>query len=233
MTTKSVNDPSHFTLHTMQNKQPQGIFDNVKGIASGIQRLGMLYFEKARLQTAEKITILLSTIAFTAVMLALIVIFLAFVCIGVGHLLASTIAPHWAYMIVAGFYLIVILVAVALRRPIFIDPIARFMSRLLVEAPEADDPGDMPMTPRSKRQDDEVETPEPDSDSTDIDAESEPEDQYDEIARRIAAFIKNRGEKRESDDDREPDEITIIEVSDDDADDSDNDEKDNEKGGDE
>lgn len=98
----------------------------------------MLYFEKARLKTTEKITILLATIAFTAVITALGLVFFVFVSIGVGHYLATSIAPHLAYLIVAAFYLLIFLLALAMRRRLFVDPISRFMSRLLVEEPEED-----------------------------------------------------------------------------------------------
>lgn len=116
--------------------QEQSISESLGFIAKGAKRLGILYFEKARLKTTEKITILLSTIAFSAVIMALGIVCLVFVSIGIGHLLATSIAPHLAYLIVAAFYLILFICVVALRRRLFVDPIARFMSRLLVEEPE-------------------------------------------------------------------------------------------------
>lgn len=116
----------------------QTISESLAGITHGIKRLGVLYFEKARLKTTEKITILLATIAFTAVITALGLVFFVFVSIGVGHYLATSIAPHLAYLIVAAFYLLIFLLALAMRRRLFVDPISRFMSRLLVEEPEED-----------------------------------------------------------------------------------------------
>ncbi len=116
--------------------QEQSIAQSVGTIVKGVKRLGILYFEKARLKTTEKITILLSTIAFSAVIMALGIVCLVFVSIGIGHLLATSIAPHLAYLIVAAFYLILFVTVIALRRKLFVDPIARFMSRLLVEEPE-------------------------------------------------------------------------------------------------
>lgn len=104
----------------------------------GVKRLGTLYFEKARLKTTEKITILLATIAFTAVLMAVIMVCLVFISIGIGHLLATTIAPHWAYLFIAAFYVLLLVLVIAFRRPLFVDPISRFMSRLLVEEPEED-----------------------------------------------------------------------------------------------
>lgn len=114
----------------------QNIADTITGMISGIKRLGLLYFEKGRLKVTEKITILLATIAFSAVIMALGLVCLVFVSIGIGHLLATTIAPHLAYLIIAAFYLIFFGLAIILRRKLFVDPISRFMSRLLVEEPE-------------------------------------------------------------------------------------------------
>lgn len=68
--------------------------------------------------------------------MALGIVCLVFVSIGIGHLLATSIAPHLAYLIVAAFYLILFVTVIAMRRKLFVDPIARFMSRLLVEEPE-------------------------------------------------------------------------------------------------
>ncbi|MDE6397162.1 MAG: phage holin family protein [Muribaculaceae bacterium] len=109
---------------------------NISALFSGVKDLGVLYFEKARLKTTEKITILLATVAYSAVIMALGLVCLVFVSIGIGHLLATTLAPHLAYLIIAAFYLIVFILAIVFRRRLFVDPIARFMSRLLVEKPE-------------------------------------------------------------------------------------------------
>ena len=101
-----------------------------------VKRLGSLYFENVRLKTTEKITILLAAIAFYAVAMAMGLVCLVFVSIGIGHLLATTLAPHLAYLFIAAFYLILFVLTIVFRRQIFIDPIARFVSRLLVEVPE-------------------------------------------------------------------------------------------------
>lgn len=109
---------------------------NLSAMFTGVKDLGVLYFEKARLKTTEKITILLATVAYSAVIMALGLVCLVFVSIGIGHLLATTLAPHLAYLIIAAFYLIIFILAIVFRRQLFVDPIARFMSRLLVEKPE-------------------------------------------------------------------------------------------------
>ena len=108
----------------------------LSAIARNVKRLFALNVENVRLKATDKLTVLLSSIAFYAVAMVMGLVCLVFVSIGLGHLLATTLAPHLAYLIIAFFYLIMFILVFALKRRLFIDPIARFMSRLLVEIPE-------------------------------------------------------------------------------------------------
>lgn len=104
-----------------------------------VKRLGSLYLESMKLKTTEKITVLLSSIAYIAVIIAVGLVCLVFISIGIGHLLATTIAPHLAYLFIAAFYLLLFVLAIVFKRQIFVDPIARFMSRLMVDPPKQAD----------------------------------------------------------------------------------------------
>lgn len=95
-----------------------------------------LAIEDARLGASEKLTILLSTLAFYGMGAALGLLVLVFVSIGVGHLLADTIAPKMAYIYVACFYVLLFVLMVLFRRQIFINPIARLITRLFVAPPQ-------------------------------------------------------------------------------------------------
>ena len=108
----------------------------ISAIARNVKRLFALNVENVRLKATDTLTVLLSSIAFYAVAMVMGLVCLVFVSIGLGHLLATTLAPHLAYLIIAFFYLIMFILVFALKRRLFIDPIARFMSRLLVEIPE-------------------------------------------------------------------------------------------------
>lgn len=101
-----------------------------------VKRISSLFIERLRLKSAEKTTIILAAVAFYAVAMALGLICLVFISLGIGHLLATTAAPHIAYLIIAAFYMVLLIMVFALRKRIFIDPIARFISRVLVEMPE-------------------------------------------------------------------------------------------------
>lgn len=147
--------------------------NRMREITRDAQRLGGLFITKARLKTTEKLTVLLSTIAFVAIIAAITVVLVVFITLGVGHLLATTTAPHLAYLIVAGFYLVLLFIAILLRKRLIINPISRFMSRLILEAPK-----DSLIDSESKS-----------------DAEAkEPEIDYDRLAQHIIAELERRGE---------------------------------------
>lgn len=123
----------------MPIKARQTIRDSINGISDDARRLAMLYIDKAKLVTTEKLSLTLSSIAFSAVAIAVGIVFLVFVSIGIGHLLASSIAPHLAYLIVAGFYLVLFIAIFCLRKRLFINPVTRFMSRMILNEPDSVD----------------------------------------------------------------------------------------------
>lgn len=96
----------------------------------------MLQLDYARLSGAEKLTVLLSTILFGAMIIIFGTIMLVFISIGVGHLLAMTVAPYVAYLYVAGFYFLLFLCIIIFRRQLFTDPMARMVSRMFVKPPK-------------------------------------------------------------------------------------------------
>ena len=75
--------------------------NNVQGLIDNFKKLLALNLDYARLTAAEKLTILLSTIAFYSMVCILGTLVLIFVSIGVGHLLATTVARVAAYLYVA------------------------------------------------------------------------------------------------------------------------------------
>ena len=110
--------------------------NGIRRLIDAGRRYIMLNLDYARLTAAEKKTVLLSTIAFYAMATAIGTLVLVFLSIGVGHLLAATVAPVTAYLIVAAFYLVLLVVLFAFRRKIFVDPICKFITKLFVKPPE-------------------------------------------------------------------------------------------------
>lgn len=101
-----------------------------------LRRLITLNIDYARLTAAEKTTLLLSGIAFYAVLLIIGSMVLLFLSFGIGHMLAETVAPIAAFLYVAAFYVVLFVVIFFLRRKLFIDPITRFVTRLFVKPPQ-------------------------------------------------------------------------------------------------
>lgn len=99
------------------------------------RRMAMLEVENARLTTAEKLSLFCSTVAFYGIFTVIAIVALVFVSIGIGHLLAATVAPHLAYLFIAAFYVILLVLLIVLRRQLFTDPVTRFISRLIVTPP--------------------------------------------------------------------------------------------------
>jgi hypothetical protein len=112
-----------------------------KSLLRHLRRLIRLYGEGARLLASEKLTLLLSGVALVAVVMALGLFALVFLTLALTQLLLTCMSAPVAYMLVGGFYVLLALLAIGLRRPLIINPIARAISRLLLDPP----------TPRSSK----------------------------------------------------------------------------------
>lgn len=113
-----------------EEKQP------LTSLIENFKRYITLNIDYARLTAAEKTSVLLSTIAFYTVVTIVAAIMLFFLSFGIGHLLVETVAPIWAFMYVAAFYAVLIVLLVIFRRRLFIDPVTRLVTRLFVKPPQ-------------------------------------------------------------------------------------------------
>lgn len=104
-------------------------------IVDSIRQLASLYIENAKLTTAEKITMLFSGIALVCAMMFLALIAMIFIAIGITSLLESYIAPFWSYFIIAGVFIIALVVLYFFREHIIENPIARFISKIVLNPP--------------------------------------------------------------------------------------------------
>lgn len=91
-----------------------------------------LSVENFRLILTEKLTLLLSLIAMAAVAAAFLLIMLFFISVCAATLLAHVIPLAWAFAIMAGIYLLLGIGVIVFRRQLLMDPIARFISRLIL-----------------------------------------------------------------------------------------------------
>lgn len=107
-----------------------------KEYLSPFQKIVKLYIQSGKLTLTEVLTRILTAIVITAVCLLFAVIALAFVSYGVISALSQSMAPVWAYLIVGGFYLLIIMLIIVFKRTLIINPIARFLSKIILDAPD-------------------------------------------------------------------------------------------------
>ncbi len=103
------------------------------------RRLLRLLCDGARLALAEKLTRLMSVIALFLIGLILGVCVLAFFTLGIGRILSAHLADYWSFLIMAGFYLLLIVALVAFRKPLLVNPLSRFLTSLIVAPPKTSD----------------------------------------------------------------------------------------------
>lgn len=109
-------------------------------IRTRLMTLLHLYVEKGKLTLAEKLTLLLSAGIILFVCALLCVIGLVFLSGSLLSLLAMCMSDVAAWAIMGGIYMCLALLLVVLRKPLVINPVARFVSRLIV----GDDVDDAP-----------------------------------------------------------------------------------------
>lgn len=104
-------------------------------LIDSLRQLAGLYIENAKLTTAEKVTMLFSGIALVCGMMFLGLIAMIFIAIGIASLLESYIAPFWSYFIIAGVFIIALVVLYFFKEHIIENPIARFISKIVLTPP--------------------------------------------------------------------------------------------------
>lgn len=91
-----------------------------------------LEIEYAKLTVAEKFTLLLSVMIIGAVCLLMGMVVLILFAFALVELFKMIMAPALAYLSVGGIICLLILVLYLFRKPILLNPIARFITRLFI-----------------------------------------------------------------------------------------------------
>jgi len=102
----------------------------LKDIISQSVSWAKLEVEYAKFTIAEKVTILLSGFVIGAVCLLLGVAMLLMLAFCIVELFKMIMAPSLAYLCVAGIIALMILLIYLLRKPLLLNPIAKFITRL-------------------------------------------------------------------------------------------------------
>ena len=91
-------------------------------------------WDYTKLTAVEKMAVLLSAIAFVAVVIILATFVVNHLFTALVGVLASALGCAWgAHLIVAGILLVVMLVVFAFKRQLIVDPVARFVSKLFLK----------------------------------------------------------------------------------------------------
>ena len=108
----------------------------LSAISASIKQYLQLLVEDTRLSVTEKLTRLLASIALASLLTILITVVLLFATISGALALSMVMSPVWAFIIVAGFFLLIMALLIIFRMQLLVNPIARYLSRLLLPAPQ-------------------------------------------------------------------------------------------------
>lgn len=118
----------------MTNSEEKG--STATSLKDTLVRYATLLIEDTRLSVAEKLTRMMAAIALAAMLTILLTVALVFMSIAAGFALAEVMPPLWAFLIVGGIYFVMMIVLILCRESLIVNPIARFISRLILPAPK-------------------------------------------------------------------------------------------------
>lgn len=93
-----------------------------------------LEWDYTKLTAVEKMAVLLSSIAFVAVVIIIATFALQYLLSALISVLATALGCTWgAQLIAVGILLILLLLVFAFKRQLIVDPVARFVSKLFLK----------------------------------------------------------------------------------------------------
>jgi hypothetical protein len=107
--------------------------DQIKGLYENGRQWIRLQIEYAKLTATEKLTVLLSTLIIGAVCMLLGMVILILLSFSLVDLFKTFMAPALACLSVSGILILLILLILLLRRPLLENPIARLLSKLILD----------------------------------------------------------------------------------------------------
>ena len=97
-----------------------------------LKELALLKFEYAKLTTAERLSILRSAMAIALICMIGVAMFLFFISLSLVEVLALSLGMAWSSFIVSMIYVVIMALVILLRKPLIINPIARFISKVML-----------------------------------------------------------------------------------------------------
>ncbi len=92
--------------------------------------------ENIRLSIAERLTVMLASVSLCVICAIIVLIMFIFLSVGIAMMLSCVMPVYCACIVLALFHIVILFAIVIFRRILVIDPIARFVSRLIVEPPD-------------------------------------------------------------------------------------------------
>lgn len=91
-----------------------------------------LRLEYAKLTAADKLTVVITLLCLGLIAVLLGTVVLFFVSLAVVQFIAPYTGLGWAYMIMAGSVALLLIALVMLRKPLLINPLSRFLTRVIL-----------------------------------------------------------------------------------------------------
>lgn len=109
---------------------------SLKTLWASLKKYVSLNVENAKLTATEKLTILFAALAFYFVAIILGFVSVFFVSMALCHVLSQSLETHHVYFIMAALYVVLLVIIYALRKVLFLNPISRFLSKLILNPPK-------------------------------------------------------------------------------------------------
>lgn len=115
--------------------------DNIRSLWTETKNYLELQKEYLKLDTAEKLSVLLSAVATVVLCATFALAAILFVMVALTLLLAKVVGGVWSAVIMGGVMLFIIVIILIARKRWIVQPISRFIARLIVgEDKEEDKP---------------------------------------------------------------------------------------------
>lgn len=111
--------------------------ENVYGaIWHELKRILKLEVENARLIVADRATVLFASLSFCIISVIIALFVMLFLSFGVLLMLSYIMPVYWACIMVGLIYVGLYFLIILFRRVVIVNPISRFVTRLLISKPE-------------------------------------------------------------------------------------------------
>ncbi len=112
------------------------ISEDIREVYSQSLTWAKLELEYIKLTAAEKLVVLASSLILGAVLAILLLPIMIMLLLALADVFKLIMAPALAYLSVAGIVILMILAIYLMRRPLVINPVAKFITRVMLDRSE-------------------------------------------------------------------------------------------------